>query len=83
MSRTLSSLCGSMRSSWEGWNAGLIPSLVQWLKDLALDPWPRNSVCPGEDKKEKKEKKKKRVKTQPLSRRSRCLNTPKEVSWSR
>ena len=43
---------------------GLIPSLAQWVKDLALpqlgrrsqlqlgsDPWPRNSACCGAAKK--------------------------------
>lgn len=44
--------------SWELWDAGLIPRLAQWGKDLALpalqlrwqvwlrsDPWPSNSMC--------------------------------------
>ena len=56
---------------WEPWDAGSIPSLVQWIKDLALpqswlrselwlrsDPWPRNSICHGVTKKGRKEKKK-------------------------
>ena len=43
--------------SCEHWDTGLIPSLVQWVKDPALpelwlrsqlqlrsDPWPRNSI---------------------------------------
>ena len=45
-------------------DAGLSPSLTQWVKDPALqqlrlqlqlgsDPWPRNSICCGAAKKEK------------------------------
>ena len=43
--------------SWESWDAGLIPSLAQWVKDpvlpqlqlrlrlwLGSDPWPRRSI---------------------------------------
>ena len=43
-------------ASWERWDAGLIPDLAQWVKDLAFpqlrlqlwlgsDPWPENAIC--------------------------------------
>ena len=54
-------------ASWECWGTGSIPSLVQWVKDLALpqlwlrsqlwlgsDPWPRNSICHKVAKKRRK-----------------------------
>ena len=53
-----------LQVSWECWDAGLIPSPAQWVKDLAMpqlwlrsqlqlesDPWPRNSMCHGVAKK--------------------------------
>jgi len=53
-------------ASLEHWDAGLIPGLAHWVKDLALlqlcqrsqlwlgsDPWPRNSTCHGAAKKKK------------------------------
>ena len=54
-------------ASWEHRDAGLIPSLAQWVKDLALlqlwlrsqlrlesdDPWPQNSICYGVVKRQK------------------------------
>ena len=56
-------------ASWEPWDAGLMPGLVEWVKDLEFlqlqlrwrlwlgcDPWPGNSICHGVAKKEKKEK---------------------------
>ena len=56
-------------ASLEHWDRGLIPSLAQWVRDLALphlwhksqlrlrsDPWPRNSICCGAVKREKKKK---------------------------
>ena len=56
--------------SWECWNAGLIPSPAQWVKDLVLlKPWLRshvqhgydpcdgNSICRGGSQKKKKKKK--------------------------
>ena len=61
--------CGAVGSaaSWECWDAGLIPSCTQRLKDLALlklrlclhlwlgsYPWPRNSICSRMAKKKKK-----------------------------
>ena len=64
-----SSCCGAvgLAMSWECWDAGLIPSLAQWVYDLVLlqlqlglqlqlrsDPWPRNSICCGVAKKERK-----------------------------
>ena len=55
--------------SWECWDAGLIPSQAQWVKDLGLlqlwlrlqlwfrsDPWPRDSICHGVAKKGKNKK---------------------------
>ena len=53
-------------TSWERWDEGSIPGLAPWVKDLALlrlrwqlwfgsDPWPGNSICRGEAKKEKNE----------------------------
>ena len=60
--------------SWECWDAGSIPSLTQWVQDLALpqlqlrsqlwigsNPWPRNSICCGAAKKEKRRKKEKNL----------------------
>lgn len=64
-----SSHCGArgLIASWEQWDAGSIPSLSQWVKDLApqqlwlrlqlqlvSDPWPGNSICYGKAKREKK-----------------------------
>ena len=57
--------------SWEGWEAGSIPGLAQWVGDpvllqlwlrshlrLTSDPWPRNSMHHGVAKtKRKKEEK--------------------------
>ena len=53
--------------SWEHWDTGLIPGLMQWVKDpvlpqlwlrlqlqLGSDPWPRNSICHGAAKNKKK-----------------------------
>ena len=52
--------------SWECWDAGSIPSLAQWVKDLVLqqlwlrlhlwlrsDPWPRSSICQSGQKRKK------------------------------
>ena len=68
-----SSRCGTMEPvvSLQHQNAGrLIPSLAQWVKDLALpqlwrrselwlrsDPWPGNCICLRVAKKEKKKRK--------------------------
>ena len=60
-------------ASWERWDAGSIPSLVQWVKDLTLlqpwlnrsklqlrsDPWPGNSLSLGAAQSEKNQKTKK------------------------
>ena len=59
-----SACCGATGSvmSRERWDAGLIPSPAQWVKDVALlgsDPWPRNSIGHGVAKREKKKKRKK------------------------
>ena len=54
--------------SWERWDAGLIPSPAQWVKDLVLlqlglrvqlqlGSDPRSSICGGVAEKKKKEKK--------------------------
>ena len=66
-----SSHCGitGLVASWECWDAGLIPGLEQWVRDLALsqlrlrsqlqfrsDPWPGNSMCCRVAKKKKKPK---------------------------
>ena len=67
-----SSRCGAMGSaaSWEHWDAGLIPSPAQQVKDLVLlqlwlrsqpqlrsETWPRNSTwCRAAKKEEKKQK---------------------------
>ena len=63
-----SSCCGATGSTapWELWGAGSIPSLAQWVKDLALlswwlrlrlrvgsDPWLKNSICLGAAKKDR------------------------------
>ena len=58
-----------MVASWEYWDAGSIPGLAQWVKDLVLlqlqyksqlwlesDPWPRISICHRVAKKKKKKK---------------------------
>ena len=58
---------------WEHCDIGWIPSLAQWVKDLALtqlwlgsqewlgsDPWPGNSICYGAARKEKKKKDRKK-----------------------
>ena len=67
------SLCGTMGSvaSWEPWDAGLIPSPAQWVKDPGLsqlwlrlqlqlrsDPWPGSATCFMVAKKERKGKEK-------------------------
>ena len=64
-----SSCCGASGSavSWEHWDAGWIPGLTQWVKDLVLlqlrsqlwlesDPWPGNSICHRVGKNERKKK---------------------------
>ena len=56
-----------LAASLQCWDAGRIPGLVQWIKDLALpqlwhrlqvqlrsDPWPGNSIFHGAAKKKKK-----------------------------
>ena len=63
-----SSHCGmtGLAASWDHWDSGLIPGLVQWVKDLVMlhlwlrswlclrsDPWPGNSICCGAAKKKK------------------------------
>ena len=57
--------CGKMGlvASWERWDAGLIPSLVWWVKDPALlqlqlrsQLWLGSDPCHGVAKKEKKKK---------------------------
>ena len=53
-------------ASWECWDAGLIPDLAQWVKDvvwlqvwlrsqlqLRSDPWPGNTPQGGQKKKKK------------------------------
>ena len=63
-------------ASWECWDAGLIPSLAQWVKDLVLpqlqlrlqpqlrcDPWPGNSIhCRVGKKETEREREKKKEK---------------------
>ena len=68
-----SSCCGTMGStaSREWWDAGSIPRLAQWVKDLVLpqlqirlwlwpgsNPWPKHSICQGGQKKKERKKKK-------------------------
>ena len=51
-----------LAASWECGDEGSIPSLAQWVKDLALpqlivsDPWPGNSICLGAAKYREKRK---------------------------
>ena len=62
MTEAGSSCCGTRETMAVGecWNAGLIPSVAPWFKELALlqlqprlqlhlgsDPWPGSSVCLG------------------------------------
>ena len=64
-----SSHCDAMgcATSWELWDAGSIPSLVQWVKGpglpqlwlrlqlwLGYDPWPWSATYHGAAKREKK-----------------------------
>ena len=56
------------RRDWESWDPGLISSLAQWVKDLALpqlwlrpDHWPVSSKCYGAAKKKKKKIKRSKI----------------------
>ena len=72
-------------ASWECCDTGLIPSLAQWVGDLAFlqlwlrlqlqlrsHPWPWKSMCRGEVKKEKKGEKRKII-WEFLLRTRQCL----------
>ena len=53
-----------LAASWEHWDAGSIPSLSQWVKDLVSlqlwlrsEPWPGSSIWWRVAKKEEEERK--------------------------
>ena len=64
----MSSRCGGMglAASLQCQDVGSIPCPAQGVKgsgaalEIGSDPWPRNPICHGVDKKERKKKKKRR-----------------------
>ena len=87
-------LCGAVGSvvSWECWDAGLILSPAQWVKDRVLlqlwhrsllwlrsDPWPGSYVCHRAPEKGKKKKKKRWVYEKGSSKS--MFDERKQVAW--